>query len=764
MSNDGYVFKDQNKQPVEFNGFEVIENNQMQNAQSGEWDVINENASSYHTEYDKHMNMQRRVKGMAADKHGDNADMTAIKSELAKLSEAMQSEIASTPMRFRVQMADTAKIYESLIRSCNSFIKTAKKKSAIEKERLRMVKEVLAQAEKERIHFADLGSGMQIFKDRSEGMVLGNVLGGVLTDYRSIALTVNVEQMKKKNGSYEGFLEDMDTGEAERYILNSNSKSLSDQAKGIIGMSRICDFLGADNLCSKSVLAVGRDKKGKKYFGTKTEIAYYSSKNKKYKELKEMVDSANENNPAVEAHIEYTGDALKQLSRIYMLQLIAGKAEVNNTDDISLIYSEKYIEGKMTYTVTGAFLRFSHGCFSEMDASSLKKGTKQRPALDGLPLPVIDAEFAVSVLAMRAEDICFLVEDLQLSKAQKKAMISRITQIQKMLSDKIEREEQLPLEQRSIIKTSEWDNPDTLAELQNKCVKGQQIMFPELIGKDVRIEGAAGEKESKLERNYFTVYHTLKKKIQSEKNPRKACLILAHFASAISSGLMNDFCKDGMEVGSDIATRLVNELINEDIIKEAVKARYEAQKRIAEAYDAMAKKTGNVPEEFRNQSAIDNAINTRMTIMRQNAKANQVLNEDELRTRATAKIEEKLKEEYICYLMAKENITLSVDMRMINSLASRLGEGSFENNTMNIRNLNPYWTMKKFSQSYGASLTEGYESYVEISDRGNGLYDIMAGFNLLNKQKADEIMAMAEQEDRRLCLADCQEIAHLMRV
>ncbi len=113
MSKVEYVFKNQNKQAVELNGFEVLENDQMQSEQTAAWEMMDKNASTYHTGYDKHMSMQRKVKGMAADKRGDNAAMIDIKTALAKLSDAMQSEIASTPMKFRVQMADTALIYES---------------------------------------------------------------------------------------------------------------------------------------------------------------------------------------------------------------------------------------------------------------------------------------------------------------------------------------------------------------------------------------------------------------------------------------------------------------------------------------------------------------------------------------------------------------------------------------------------------------------------------------------------------------------------
>ena len=756
MSKDDiYVIK---KKAQEVNGFEVLDDDFQQVEKNDEWELVNKTDSTYHTEYERHMNMQQKMKGLIAD----NSAMTDIKRNLAEISEAMESEIAATATQFRVQMANTVLLYESLIESCNSYINTVVANTAAEKERLRMVKDVLEQAKQERIHFVDVGSGMQIFKDRVEGMVLGNVLGGILTEYNSVFMTDELDKGLVEDDFFVITKEMEFSEQKQTFKLNTYSETLDESSKANVGMYRICKFLGAGNLCATTQLAMTKGKGGDRYFGKRTERAYGEAKKASFDELKDMAARKYEQNPDSEAHIEYTGDALKQLSTLYLLRLIAGKADVNKTDDISLVYSEKEINGKTAYTVTGAFLQETSGYFSEMDATALQKGSRYRPSLDGLPLPALDEEFVTSILVAEPEDFGFLVDDLQLSKAQKNAFYSRLKWIQKTLHDKMADEMDHNFLQRGLLKPSEWDGKENHNELQRRFAK-QKIMFPSMFGKDARVEGADNKNETDAERGYCDIYHTLKEKVKAEKDPRKAMLILGRFAAGVLAGTMNGFSPDGFQVGGGLIGRLVDELITEDMLKELVIFRYEANKRIAEAYDKKAREVKEVPKDFLNQTAIDKAIGTRLDMMRKNAGKNKPFDEDAARKKAIAKVEKEIKEQYIVYLIQKESQALSIDMQIANAMIQNLGEISFCNNTMNYKHIDPVAFMTGFSKTYAASVPEGNEAYQKISNKGYDLSVIMDSYSLLNKQKVKELKDENEAETKKSGWSDCKEHMLLMQ-
>ena len=286
-------------------------------------------------------------------------------------------------------------------------------------------------------------------------------------------------------------------------------------------------------------------------------------------------------------------------------------------------------------------------------------------------------------------------------------------------------------------------------------------MFPEMLGNDVRIEGG-GSEETELERKYFTVFHTLKKKVQSEKDPQKACLLLARIIAGAQYGSFDGFCDTGFEVGSDIATRLMKELITEDMLKGLVRLKYDHQKRVIEAYDSIAKNVKEVPDDFRNKVAIDKKINSQMGLYRSNADKNQPVNEEELRIKATAKVENILKTQYICYLAEKEEISLAVDGAVLESLNKNLGAGGYGNHSMNDKQLSTVSVMKKYVKKYRASHSDGEENFLNNTERGNSLYENMDIYDLLDKQKVEEIKNTSRQELIKTGLNACSEVAHLM--
>ncbi|SCX84259.1 hypothetical protein SAMN02910292_00223 [Lachnospiraceae bacterium XBB2008] len=489
-------------------------------------------------------------------------------------------------------------------------------------------------------------------------------------------------------------------------------------------------------------------------FGDKIGEAYSENPSLTYSDLNSLAKYSN-------TTIEFTGEALKQFSKLYLLRLIAGKENPNDIEDINLIYSGKSFGSRTVYTVTGAFMPMSEGFFSKTSPASLKKGSKELPSLDGLPLPVLDHEFVSSILAATPEDVLNLFKDQKLSKDKRDAIVSRFVWIKETLADKLDKEKELPLENRSIIMPTEWADPGVQTELKEKIIRNSRIMFPQMVQANMRLEGDPNSAKDEVDKKYYKIYSTIKNKIRSEKDPGKALLILARFKMGVSNGTADALLGNihSRIIAWEMCQRIIDELLTEDMIKAYVKLEYEAQKRVLAAYNKIAKTVTEVPEEFRDNLYINEEIDERIDQMRDEVLEGEQFNEEEARQKVEAEVEEELRIQYIFYLMEQEDMKLAIDLQTITGLRKNLSE--FDNKTMKIKHFKPEEIIADHSQKYALSLPEGAEGYRKNSEKANALFKRFNDFSLLDRNKTDRIKSRCNAQIIKLGLQDYPELTQV---
>ena len=206
----------------------------------------------------------------------------------------------------------------------------------------------------------------------------------------------------------------------------------------------------------------------------------------------------------------------------------------------------------------------------------------------------------------------------------------------------------------------------------------------------------------------------------------------------------------------DLATRLVNELMSESMLKAFVQEKYEASKRIVEAYQQKAPQVTTVPPEFYNQEKFDEEVRLRVDGMRTEAKkSKQPFDEEAAKKKAEARMHEKVKEQYTCYLLQKENQKYMADIFGLNGIANALSL-AYKNATGNYAMSDPMALFRKYRVSFGKRMPGGWDAYGDLSENGENIYNIISKFDLLNKdavKDVEEITMRAYQEQGRQDIA-----------
>ena len=745
---------DMHKIEDDIDEFEINDVNPYKAAEEKGYEPLKYEQTSYRQQFEHHRKMQVKVKDAIGENSVEGDRLNSFRSDLNKIWTALNDVVKSTPTEFRLQMAEMVRLYDSLIFSCEDFINNTSFWNIFERNRVRMVREVLEQAKQERVHFVDIGAGLKVFEERVGGMVLGNILGSLLTERKSIDVTNQMAEAEKNlndDGYYCVKTRDEDSL-VKSYYLNQEAYKLSDKSKGQIGMYRICEFFGVGNLCAKSELAMGIDSKGKKHFGHKVEDAYAGEEKSSLKMLQSLVATNAFDNETTDIHMEYTTEAIKNLSTIFLLRLFAGRKNINNTDDIEVIYSVKEFkgqekgQGKKIFTVTGAFLKNSDDLFSDMKASNLEKGTDYFNSMKDLPIPVLDQDIVASFAAANMEDFQYLLCDLGLSSDQMDAMSSRLKFIKDSLFYKYDDIDK-PLEERSIIKASEWDDPKAMAILQEKLRKSDRSVFPQVIHPLIRIEGSNDKSQTEVEHNYYEIYNTVKTGILNERDPMEAFRMLARFVTGAANGSMDNFAYKGSDIGNDLAARLIQELLSPKMLKAMMDFKYTTNLDIVDTYNKLDEEIRYVPQEFIDlkvrETKIENDI--KAWLEKYNKPGGYQYKAEMIREAMANKVDKEIKHQYICYLVEQTKPEFFTDIFMLDQVGAFLPDLAFNNKTMKFKNLDPKGLLLKYEREL---IKEEGADYLNYSEQAGNIHKLFGKYNLLNK---DKVLQCKEKEKADSC-------------
>ena len=703
----------------------------------------------YRTEYNRHIAMSESIRNLPSD---GNDTINEIKELMNKLTESLNKEMKDDSDSFRGQMASAALKYDQLILLCMSYEHqlSDKKLSYNDQERLRMINDLKAQLTDERIHYADIGTAMNIYSDRTKGMVLGNLLGGKTEDLGILDMQRGYEECTDELSGYKHMLvTDEQTFHGYDFYFEKEPGLLPEEFKKNVSVTRLMDFLGVGNLNRRSELTGSNDAEGKWHHGMRTARLYNPDENITASELLRKVEQ--ERDAGAECSIEYTQAALKHLSIIQMMRMLAGASNPNDYSNIMYMTLEKEVDGKKIYTVTGAYMDLDTNLFTELTGKALEKGANGRPAINIDELPFVDQQFAEAVMAMHPEDFNVLTSGLMTDK-QQKAFASRLEWLQKKLDAKMKNDRNKPENERDFIRPGEYEDPQTATKLKTK-LEESDVLFTGLMGQDVKIEGIPAQAGSQ-EEIYRRVYHTVRSKLISAKGPKEVFKILSLMTLGANNQALEIQGLDeetAYQMMDELQQRLAKEFISKEMLRCALTERFEANKSLVAAYDEKAKKITKVPDEFRDPEGIREAIEGRMKVVREDAtEKNEPLTkeqEEEALKKVTARVEEKVKEQYIIYLLHKENPMLFMEHDRAALVSTKNFGLTYGNMTLDVKNASAILTLRLLEKEIRNS--PEYKKYdadfEKISDRGESYKETAGKYNLLNKAKAKEVIDVQRQ-------------------
>ena len=442
-------------------------------------------------------------------------------------------------------------------------------------------------------------------------------------------------------------------------IVSQNPGDSNEQIGHAYAAGRFMEYMGEGNLSFDQQPISLKDEKGAIHKGIRfqnpAEAEQYYDHSSILREMREAEGNKKKGKPDKKVTMEYSVNALRQLSKIQLINALTGNNGFNPVNDLLFTCVKKEFQGKKVFCVTSVIMKPAISAFNPISGAGLNKKNGTLPSFKTLSLPLLDGEFVDKILGLKAEDIKKIAGE-GLNDKDIKAFGERLAFLQGKLSDIKKTDSQKAEKDRIIFGDKDWDKKDKLTNLEKRLNKKNDAFFPGLMDKQ-KVEGVPAK--DTLDENgqnagdfYDKTYNMFKARIQREKTPRDKMLAMTRISTM---GYSHVITKE-KTLKEDLLGEAVARLFDEMISKEILIAYFEEKARLAHAimdkYTNLSKsiKVKDIPENFGNK------------------------NKD-------PKTDEKLRKAYIYSLMQSEAAEeLKVYRTIENNFAMRLSVG-FTNRT-----------------------------------------------------------------------------------
>ncbi len=621
----------------------------QQNAFDNDWAELNKNQSSYHTAIDKHIDMQNRL--LAERKKGGKADdaiMAHIKEVMVMLTVHLEDEISADFEGFGMQLRGMRDRYDELIASCNAYLETHSSILPQARRRRRMVKEVMNFAIEERAHFDSMSSNEELFKNRKDGMILGNVIGTLITMNETKIVGNDELDMSSMTKYNKRLFKETDKYD---YLVNTEADELTHEQETAYAANKLALYLGIGDLTRKTDIIAAKDKKGRAHYG----LRYAGRLNKSDDSLDNIKKRCA--GQGEQLKVIYTADALKQITSLQLFNVLLGKSDYEPDKELLLINEQQVKDGVRTMRVTGVYMNTveSAKIFDHLlDDEKLRKENGTLPAFDRLRLDSLDKEFVNSILAIRPEDIGVLVGNL-LSEKERNAFGLRLMHLKRIIVQRINEQEQgLGFLERGeinpIVEKDGWNTAERLESLQDHIEStGKKQFSRSMFSVPSRVEGFAKDDMTENEKNYENLYKKIKSQLVSSSDADKVRILseygyeLVRNSKYVPAGYRATFKR--------VIERLRDEFMSEVLLAANLESQrmqlgFLKHRYVSQTY--MIKGIDDVPEEMRDKEEIKKAVENRITGLKAEGMKG---SEKEIEETARDQVNEDIVNQYKVYVL-----------------------------------------------------------------------------------------------------------------
>ena len=546
---------------------------------------------------------------------------------------------------------------------------------------------------------------------------------------------------RKENQTYmiiqRGELES--TAEKCEYIFGTDTKNLPAEAKMHLAGNTLMNYCGLGGQIMEVNPVYGTDEAGGVHYGVRIASNYAKDDDYSLPSLENMCREGREaGNPV---RIEYTADAIRQLTGIRLMLSLLGDTDADPVNDLRcVIHKVERNEGSVVF-ISGIYLKKLSKAFSKsITGKDLKKDHKELKALDLKSLPAIDKETADRILSLDKEKLKSLVGDM-LGEKELEAMNSRLEYIQGAIKDEMEKDMERPEKEKRVLSGDKWQEQWAVDRLQRDLRKNPDSIFEfDLEGMQINIEGSLNKKEDEVpqpewEKLYEKMYGNLMKAIKSAANASEALEIITSASFALTSNAYGKANTLEFKMADEMLSRIYNGLMTKELINAYVADKFASIREIIDTVTAKIAEIDSVPKEYRNEREIKDRIESKV----KKARKNEPFDEEAVRQKATAEVESRLKEQYAIALLVKEKPSVFIKQEHMKQVPNNTGEMSFRNKTMKMEfagSAVPLITdsVDAFAKEYAG----GKEKYTQISDRGEELIPQRGNFDLLSPEKERE--------------------------
>ncbi len=545
--------------------------------------------TAFQNEYLLHENFDKKLQ---ADYYNgtDSDQMKAVKSCMTSIGNLLGQEMSADKAQFEQQLRNLAAAYDSLLYACDQYLNKHHTMFGPNRRRKKLVKSVVKMAEIENTRIRDISNLNWLVENHKTGMLLGNVLGFRMHEAGTL-----------RNGEYSNlrFKYDntgrKDPDEKFKYEFSNQSNQIEWEAQSAVSTSRLAQFLGMDKSVMQCNLAIMKDRVGDTHYGYR----YRGGFSKDDISMKRLMELANGN-----TRLRYTGESLRQINSIKLLNFLAGGEYADFEREIKLVYTARKEGGKTYVYVTGAYLdplsrRFS----ASVDAKALRKGKGKLKKLESLDMPVIDDETAQKIVAMNEDDAKFIFGDI-LSKKQLAAFTSRLTYLKQLINDKKQDE----LDRTAFLKKEDWSKKENIGKLKAAIRSGNRHLPKGFFSEFSKIEGDTEEGEMEAEEvRYEALYKGLSETIDKEANVSDKLKTLSELEAACKNGAFGgDVFGGDADMIKKVAGRIRNEMMTADVLNTLFDERYAAAKKLLDDLNEEKGKDTQIPDSVYTAAMKDN--------------------------------------------------------------------------------------------------------------------------------------------------------------
>ncbi len=555
-----------------------------------------EGLSAFQREYATHERLAGEL-DRSKYKGNDSGQMQAIKDHMKTIGTLLGEEMKPGKEALSVQLRTLSREYEALLTACDQYLNHHHSFFGPARFRKKLVKKVMKMAEVENTRIRDIGSLEWLVDKRRDKMILGNVLG--LRTYEANQLR-SKEPVHRNNKVV--FNDTANTDPDQKYIYEFSNvpNHIERNAVSNIGTSRLAQFFGMEKNVRQCGLANWKDPAGETHYGFRYLGRYDGGNDKTIKEIKRAASQGTK--------IIYTGEALRQLNMIRILNLLAGGNQTSFEEEVLLSYSKRKDGDKSYIYISGAYLNQVNKRFSaSVNGNSLRKGTGSIRRVNANSFGLIDKEMADKIAEMKDEDVKFIFGDI-LNDKQLAAFNSRLRYIKQELAEMKANE----IGRNDYLEKNDWSSGEKSQRIKAAINMSARNTWKGFFGPNTEIEGSGNYDNEGLlnesrEELYDDFYRNAKDMIDSKDTAAEKLEVLSNLTFACKKGYFdNETIGDDNNLIKQVRTRLTSEVMTSQLVYEAFSQSLDAARELKEALDEESIRDKEIPDTIHDIEAAEN--------------------------------------------------------------------------------------------------------------------------------------------------------------